>query len=292
MRVRGVSRRLALGALQFGLFWGAFSLLLGCEDTGKISAQKATAHMVYIEKAVRTDVQEIKRGMPAGAKALEELFRNASPEVPGPEDARQALATVRSKNNDLDSAKSTFFLIAAADGTILRNNLEEDEMAGKNLFEVYPAAGKNRKDAYYEFNGSWDVARGVNNRDDAQHCAVAPIAIGGKTVGYFVSGFSWSSYAYRLETSLRSEILQNTKEGEKVPLLYVYVVAGGKSYGAPVSPEVNGEAILKLNPVEKAKGGKVVSVPLEITRRQFGVALRHFPDLGEDVVIAVLRSET
>jgi hypothetical protein len=192
----------------------------------------------------------------------------------------------------LDSAKSTFFLIASSDGSILRNNLEEDEMAGKNLFEVYPSAEKNRKDTYYEFNGSWDVARGVNKKVDAQHCAVAPIALQGKTVGYFVSGFSWSSYAYRLETTLRSEVLQNTKEGEKVPLLYVYVIVGGKAYGAPVSPEVNGQAILKQNPIEKTKGGKVVAVPLEITRRQFGVALQHFSELGEVVVVAVLRSET
>lgn len=287
-----ISRRVALGAFQLALVFGSCAALFGCEDTGKLSAEKATQHMEYITKAVRGDVQEIQRGMPAGAKALQELFRNAAPEVPGPVDAREALATVRAKNNDLDSAKSTFFLIASADGTILRNNLEEDEMAGKNLFEVYPAAGKNRKDSYYEFNGSWDVARGVNNRDDAQHCAVAPVILDGKTVGYFVSGFSWSSYAYRLETSLRSDVLQNTKEGEKVPLLYIYIVAGGKAYGAPVSPEVNGQAILKLNPLEKTKGGKTVAVPLEITRRQFGVALQQFPELGDDVVLAVLRSET
>lgn len=287
-----ISRRFVLGVSSQFAAIALCSALFGCEGTGKVSAQKATVHMEYIAKAVRGDVKEIRSGMPAGAKALEELFQNAAPEVPGPVDAREALIRVRAKNNDLDSAKSTFFLIATVDGTIIRNNLEEDEMAGKNLFEVYPAAKKNRKDSYYEFNGSWDVARGVNNKDDAQHCAVAPVVLEGKTVGYFVSGFSWSSYAYRLETSLRSEILQNTKEGDKVPLLYVYVLAGGKSYGAPVSPEVNGQAILKLNPVEKTKGGEVVSLPLEITRREFGVALKHFPELGDDVVLAVLRSET
>lgn len=291
MKQASISRRLVLCTYCMTVT-ASLLLLLGCEDTGKISAKKATAHMEYVAKAVRSDVKEIRRGMPAGAKALEELFGDAAPEVPGPADTREALLRVRAKNNDLDSAKSTFFLVATADGMILRNNLEEDEMAGKNLFEVYPAAAKNRKDSYYEFNGSWDIARGVNNKDDAQHCAVAPIALQGKTVGYFVSGWSWSSYAYRLETSLRSEVLQNTKEGEKVPLLYVYVLTGGKAYGAPVSPEVNGQAILKLDPLKKTKGDKVVGVPLEITRRQFGVALQHFPELGDDVVLAVLRSET
>jgi hypothetical protein len=68
---------------------GALSAgLLACEDTGKVSAQKATAHMTYIAQAVRADVKEIRTGMPAGAKALEELFQNAAPEVPGPVDAR------------------------------------------------------------------------------------------------------------------------------------------------------------------------------------------------------------
>lgn len=289
---RRFSRRLILAASTMAVPAALSFLLLGCEDTGKVSAQKAATHMDYIAKAVRGDVEEIRRGMPAGAKALEELFESAAPEVPGPVDTREELLRVRAKINDLDSAKSTFFLVATADGTIIRNNLEEDEMAGKNLFEVYPAAAKNRKDSYYEFNGSWDIARGVNNKDDAQHCAAAPITSKGKTVGYFVSGWSWSSYAYRLETSLRSEILQNTKEGGKVPLLYVYVLAGGRAYGAPVSPEVNGQAIVKLNPLEKTKAGNVVAIPLEITRRQFGVALQHFPELGDDVVLAVLRSET
>jgi len=55
---------------------------------------------------------------------------------------------------------------------------------------------------------------------------------------------------------------------------------------------VSGKAILKLNPLEKTKEGEVYATPLEITHRQFGVAIRKFPDLGPQVAIAVLRSET
>ena len=174
--------------------WSAFLFCLsmvgaiGCENSGKVSATKATQHIDYVAGAAQRDAAELERGMPVGAQALTPLFEEAFPEIPSAAAAREALMTVRAKNNDLDSAKSTFFLVTSADGTILRNNLDQDEMAGKNLFEVYPGAVKNRKDAYFQFQGSWEVARGVNNRDDAQRGVAVPIKLKGETVGYFVSG--------------------------------------------------------------------------------------------------------
>lgn len=278
-------------AMVFFLFASALPLV-ACENTGGISAKEAKGHVAFLMKAAKQDVSEVRKGMPAGAKDLAELFSEASPEVPSAEAAREALGRVRSGNNDLDSAKSTFFLIASRDGTILRNNLEEDEMAGKNLFDVYPSAGKARKDDYFEFRGSWSIARGVNGRDDAQWCAVAPVLHKGNVAGYFVSGWSWSSYAYRLEMALRSEVLTSTKTGEKVPLLYVYLLVGPNTYGAPVSPLVNGKALQKLNPLEHLKKEQVWITPIEIERRQFGVAFERITELGDDVVLAVLRSET
>jgi hypothetical protein len=116
--------------------------------------------------------------------------------------------------------------------------------------------------------------------------------LNGAPVGLFVSGWSWSSYAYRLEMALRSEVLGETKSGEKMPLLYVYVVVDGHVYGTPVSPVVNGEEILKLDPVAKAKGKEMWTGPIEITRRSFGLGLKHMPEFSNDVVVAVLRSET
>lgn len=276
----------------FGILFVLCGLNLGCENTGKKSAEKAKGHLEFLVKAAKGDVAEVRTGLPQGAKELKALFQEAAPELPAAVDAREALISTRAKINDLDSAKSTFFLIATADGTILRNNLEEDEMAGKNLFEVYPASEKNRKKSYYEFRGSWDVARGVNGRDDAQWCAAAPILLEDEVVGYLATGWSWSSYAYRLETTLRSEILTSTKEGDKVPLIYVYVIVGDSAYGAPVAPVVNGRELVKVRPLDKLKGEEMISMPIEIERRQFGVAMRRVPELGDDVVIAVLRSET
>lgn len=287
-----LSRRVTLtGALFAGAALSGL-LALGCEDTGKKSAAEASKHLDFLVTAAKRDVGEVRGGLPQGAKALESLFSEAAPEVPAATDAREALVRTRAKINDLDSAKSIFFLIAGADGAILRNNLDTDEMAGKNLFEVYPQAEKNKKKTYFEFGGSWDIARGVNNRDDAQWCAAAPIVLKDEVVGYLATGWSWSSYAYRLESTLRSEILTSTKEGEKVPLTYVYVVKGKTAYGAPVAPVINGKELVKLDVVGKTKGEETFAVPLEIEHRSFGVAARRVPELGDDVVIAVLRSET
>ncbi len=286
---------LAFQALSFSrrllLTVGLLSVV-GCEDSGKKSAKLVVPNMEYVAKAAERDLGEVRRGMPAGAKELEALFRQAAPEKPAAVDARKELLRLRSDNRDISSAKSTFFLIAAADGTILRNNLESDEMAEKNLFEVYPTSKKGLNQDYFETGGSWDVARGVNGRPDAQWLAMSRVLLDGQPAGLFVSGWSWSSYAYRLEMALRSEVLGETEEGDKVPLLYVYVVVGGQAYGAPVSPTVNGEEIVKMNPVEKSKGKDMWTGAIEITRRPFGLALKHLPELGDDVVLAVLRSET
>jgi hypothetical protein len=271
------------------------SLLLvgmGCENVAEKSAKLVIPNLKYVGDAAERDLGEVRRGMPQGAKELSGLFERAAPEKPAAVDARQELLRLRSDNHDISSAKSTFFLIAAADGTILRNNLEQDEMAEKNLFQVYPETKIGLGKDYIEVGGSWDVARGVNGRPDAQWLAVSRITNSTQTVGLFVSGWSWASYAYRLEMALRSQVLGETKEGEKVPLLYVYIVVGDQAYGAPVSPVVNGEEIVKLHPLEKAKGKEMWTGPIEITRRPFGLGLKHLPQMGEHIVLAVLRSET
>lgn len=281
---RRFAATVALVALA-GLFSSA------CENGGKKSAEAARENLKYVTQAAVKDVGEVRRGLPAGAKMLSSLFEEAAPEQPAAVDAREELLRVRSRQNDLDSAKSTFFLIAGEDGRIIRNNLDEDDMAGQELFKVYPNSREALKKDYLEFTGSWDVARGVNGRPDAQWVASARIATkDNPAAGLLVAGWSWSSYAYRLELGLRSQVLGDTKEGDKVPVLYVYVIVGDHAYGAPVSPEVNGEAIVKLNPLEKAKDGVWVS-PLEVTNHHFGLAVAKVPELGSNVGVAVLRSD-
>lgn len=270
------------------LAWGA----LGCEDVGKKSAHLARGHALWLGRAAREDVSQVRKGLPVGGPLLEELFRAAAPEVPDPESARRALVQTRDKVPELNIAKSTFFAVATADGQIIRSDAQTDDLAGKNLLAAFPALAGLGGVSYLETRGAMPEAARVRGRPDAQWVAAVPIRLGDRWVGSYVTGWSWSGYAYRLETALRSSILGETEEGAKVPLVYVYVLVGDAAYGAPVAPVVNGKAIQAQKPFEHARGDEAWAIPLEIEGRAFGVAVVRVAELGEQVAIAVLRSET
>lgn len=120
----------------------------------------------------------------------------------------------------------------------------------------------------------------------------APISAGGKVKALYATGFAWSAYAYRLENALRGSVKSGLGSNQKEPLLYVYVVVEKQAFGAPVSPEVNAQAILSHDPLGKAQGDAVYSAAIEITGRDFGLGVKRAPALGADVAVAVLRSET
>jgi hypothetical protein len=76
------------------------------------------------------------------------------------------------------------------------------------------------------------------------------------------------------------------------PLVYAFVVVGKQAFGTRVSPLINAEAIAALDPIAHLDPDGNYKTTLEITGRQFGVAFKKVPELGADVAIAVLRSET
>lgn len=262
---------------------------LGCTDTGKVSAEHAKTHAKFLLSAANTDIDELKRGLPKGVVHLEAAFEQGPPDS---QTASKALETARNKIQDLRVAKSTFFALLGKDGTVIRNDQEQDLMAGKNMVSAYKELGQVLAGKTVETRGVMPEAAGVRGKPDAQWVVGVPIRVGGEVVGAYVSGWSWSAYAYRLETALRSDVLSKTEEGGKVPLLYVYVLVAGQAYGAPISPEVNGTAIVKQKPLDKASASAPFSMPLEIENRQFGLAVVPLEKIGKDVGIAVLRSET
>ena len=263
--------------------------VLGCTDTGKVSAEHAKEHAKFLLRATNSDIEELKRGLPKGAVHLEAAFKEGPPDS---QTASKVLETARNKIQDLRVAKSTFFALVAKDGTVIRNDQDQDLMAGKNMVSAYKELAQVFSGKMIEARGVMPEAAGVRGKPDAQWVVGVPIRVGGEVVGAYVSGWSWSAYAYRLETALRSDVLSKTKEVGKVPLLYVYVLVDGQAYGAPISPEVNGEAIVKQKPLTKASANAPFSMPLEIENRQFGLAVVPVEKLGKGVGIAVLRSET
>jgi hypothetical protein len=244
-----------------------------------------------LAKAATTDVEEVRKGLPLGAKQLESFFSDEKAQGDAAA-AKEALDTARSRVQDLRTAKSTFFLLADKNGVILRSDLEHDALAGKNLFGAFdlkPAVtGK-----YVEARGAMSEAAGVRGRADGQWAAATPVMKGADAAGVYATGWSWSAYAYRLENQLRSTVKSEaTESGTKEPLVYVYVVVDKEAYGAPVSPDVNAKAVKDSGLLGRANGDAVVDTALEIEGRDFGIALRRVPALGENVAIAVVRSET
>lgn len=265
--------------------------LPACDGDKKLSQSKAAEHVASLVETATGDVQEIKNGLPEGAKHLAKLFEGAAAPKDDLPAVREALDKARNKVQDLRVAKSTFFALVDDQGTVLRNDQDQDLMAGKNAFQSFPGLKAALDGKYVETRGSMPEAAKVKGTD-GQWVAAAPIQVGDKTRALYATGFSWSAYAYRLENSLRSSVRSSMPANKKEPLIYVYVVVDKQVFGAPVSPEVNAQAIAKGDPLAKAQGDAVFSSVIEITGRDFGLGIKRAPALGAEVAVAVLRSET
>ncbi|HYP98734.1 MAG TPA: hypothetical protein VER96_08670 [Polyangiaceae bacterium] len=280
-------------SLAFGL--GALLLAIvssGCKKQSAVSAEKAKTDVVALAQAAHNDVAEVRSGLPQGAKFLLPIFATGKPASDDPKGARTALDTARNKVQDLRVSKGTFFAVSGTDGIVIRNDQDQDLMAGHALLSAFPELKTALGGQYVETRGSLPEASGVRGREDGQWVAAHPVLSGTEVKGLYVTGWSWAAYARRLEFALASNLRGALKEGEKLPLVYVYLVVGKDVFGAPVSPEVNARAIAQLSPLANASATTPTSFELEIAGREFGLGVELAPDLGKDVAIAVLRSET
>lgn len=267
--------------------------LPGCKDTGKFSADQARQHVLFLAETVSKDVEEVRSGLPAGAEVIATWWKS-SPLEADPRAAQDSLEAAKRKVSVLRMAKSTFFAVATPQGIVLRNDQEQDRMSGKALFPAFPGL-KDAVSRYVEARGSLPEAAGVRApRADGQWVAGVPVRVSGETKGLYVTGWAWTSYAYRLEFAVRGKIRTELmeKHQKKEPLVYVYVLVDKAAFGAPVSPEVNATAITKLEPLSKVHEGEPFVSQVEIDGRTFGLAVQRAPALGADVAVAVLRSET
>jgi hypothetical protein len=271
-----------------------FALLAftGCKSDGKESSALASQQIGELVKASVEDVRQLRAGMPLGAAEVDKLLPEKGLVDLDPMVARDTINKARNRVQDLRVAKSTFFALVAPSGIVVRSDGEQDRLAGKDVFGAYPELKGALTGGYRETRGSLPEAAEVRGRPDAQRVVAAPIGQGASVRGLYVSGWSWSSYAYRLENAARSSARAGADKGAKVPLIYVYVVVGPDVYGAPISPDVNAKAVKDLALSQKVQAGAPFTAELELTGRMFGLAAVRVPDLGEGVVIALLRSET
>lgn len=272
----------------------ALVLLVGCARTDEASLARAREHAKELVETAQRDAGEVRRGLPLGAQQLGQRWAASGADLLNdPEAARDALNHARNKVQDLRVAKATFFALAAPDGRIVRNDREQDRMAGAALFTAFPALARASQGPYVEALGVMPEAHGVRGKPDAEWMAAVGVDVGGQTRGVYVSGWAWSSYAFRLEFSLRNRITNELRgKRENVPLLYAFVVVGDQVYGTPESPEISARAIAERKPLANLGADGSFATLLEITGREFALAVQAAPELAAGVGIAVLRSET
>jgi hypothetical protein len=267
-------------------------LALGCESTNQESVNKALAHAQHLVETAKQDASEVRQGLPRGAEELAKVWADEANPLGDPEAARRLLTRAHDKVQDLRVAKSTFFALASLEGNVVRNDREQDRMAGRPLFPAFPELARAAGGDYVEALGSMPEAHGVKGKPDAEWVAAKGVRVGDSVRALYVTGWAWSSYAYRLEFSLRSQVereLRGTRQN--VPLLYVFVLVGSDVYGAPESPEVNARSIGERDPLAHLNPQGSFSTLFEITGRTFALGVQAAPDLAPRVAIGVLRSE-
>jgi hypothetical protein len=285
-RSRTLPRRALFGVLALA----ASAPLLGCRKSSAVSAAQCKEHALMLGGAVKQDVAEIRNGLPRGAKFLEEYVALGKFDDAGA--SLEALDRARNKVQDLRVAKASFFALVDAQGAVIRSDNSPDLLVGKNLFEAFPELRQVLTDKYVETRGSIEAASKIRGGPDAQWVAGAPVHAANTVKAVYAAGWSWSAYAYRLQNHLQSKIRGALPDNGKEPLTYVYMVVGDSVYGAPISPAVNARAIADQHFFAKPGGAEPEVRELVITEREFGLGFLRLPELGKDVGVAVLRSET
>jgi hypothetical protein len=268
------------------------ALASACQEDGKTSQKQAAELCAKLAPVVAEDVGQVRTGLPAGSQKLATLIDTD----PGANllGLQRAIAGARASVKELEFAKSTFFSFADPSGTVLRSEADPDMLANRSVLASFPelrkvlAPGSGLVEAF----GEMQEMRGVRNGPDLQWVAVHPVkASDGELKGLFVTGWSFRAYAYRLQEAAKRDIAEIAKRDglKSTPLLYVFAWKGAKAYGGPVTPDVNTEALEKLDLPSKTASGPW-SGTVEIAGRTFGAAAQRTPELAADAGVAALVS--
>lgn len=277
-------------------------LLAGCRDRGKESAAAAKDNVKMLVETTEKDVAEVERGLPEGAKKISEILtkelgKDADPKTNGAA-AKSALLKMRREVPDLGLAKSTFFALADDKGIAIRNDLEQDTMAGKDLVGAWPGIAPALTNGYVATTGQFPGAPSQWGADKEWVAAMPVKREDGSLMGLLVTGWTYRRFAFHLQDVVKRELQgQLMREGDKgkMPILYVGLFDKEHVYGAAAPgslpfPPVNEKALEELNLVEKTKDGPADGV-IRITERDFGWAAARTPKLGPDLGVVLLRSE-
>jgi hypothetical protein len=265
---------------------------IGCKDQAKESAALAVGDAQSMAELIDKDLGEVERGLPEGATRLAPLVAQGADPRQDIAGVRKALLRVRRDVVDLMVAKSTFFALADPSGVAIRNDLEEDVMAGKDLLASFPALSK-AKDGYSTGTGAFAGPPSKNGPDE-DWIAAAPVKRGDGTTGaLLVTGWSYRYFSRHLQEALKTRLLEQSKAAGapgKIPVFYVAIFDKAGVYAAPTTPAVDEQALAGQDLVGKTAAGPAQG-PITITDRAFGFAARRTPKMAPDTGVVVLRSE-
>lgn len=287
--------------MMFGRNLAALALLLfattSCKDNGQKSSDEAKTNVADLVSLSEKDVGEIERGLPEGAKKMAAQLATAGKDADQSKNTagvRSALLKMRQQIPDLGVAKSTFFAFTDDKGIAIRNDLETDTMAGKNVVAAYPELAKALSGApYIATNGVFPGAPNPAGPDKEWVAGVPVKRDDGVVSGLLVTGWTYRRFAFHLQESLKRDVTDHLlRQGDKgkLPVLYAFLFDTTAVYGGRGAPTVDEQALAALNLVEKTAQGPT-SGTIVITDRTFGFAAARAPKLGADVGIVVLRSE-
>jgi hypothetical protein len=107
-----------------------------------------------------------------------------------------------------------------------------------------------------------------------------------------VTGWSYRYFSRHLQEALKIRLMDEAKNsGGRVPVFYVAVFDRAGVYPAPMTPDVDEQALVGQDLVSKTASGTATG-SLNITDRVFGFAATRTPKMAPDTGIVVLRSET
>ncbi len=267
----------------------------GCKDQAKESAKLAVADCDTLATLVDKDIAEVAKGLPDGATKLAPLYAGSADPTKDLPALRQSLLHTQRDVPDLNVAKSTFFALTDDKGIGVRNNLEQDAMAGQDLAKLFPGISKALAGEYVETTGSFGgPVPPTANGPDKDWLAAAPVKNEqGKVVALFVTGWSYRRFATHLQEVLKENLQTNLrKSGDtgKMPVFYVALFDASGVYSEKTTPKVSEQALAELKLVDKTKSGTAQGT-VNITDRDFGYAAKRTPKLGADTGVVVLRSE-
>jgi hypothetical protein len=239
------------------------------------------------------DVAEVKRGLPAGATQLTSLYADGADPAKDLPAVRKGLRRIRAEVPDLTRAVSTFFALTDAQGIAVRNDLEQDVMAGQDVLKLFPDLAKAKDGGVVTAAGLFGGARAPGD-PDRDWVAAAPVKNGqGAFAGLLLTGWTFRRFAFHLQEALKHDLIEEqakTKDPGKLPIVYVAVFDKTGLFAPPLTPAVNEKALVDLGLVGKTSAGPAHGT-LSITDRDFGYAAARIPDLEPDAGVVVLWSE-